>query len=115
MGNVADRLLMQSPSDIVVPSLVIYELQVGIAKSDNPAKRMTQFDDLLQQVKIGNFTEKEAKVTALIRAELEKKGIPIGPIDTLIAGYAKANSGILVTRNTKEFERVEGLQIENWY
>jgi tRNA(fMet)-specific endonuclease VapC len=51
----------------------------------------------------------------LIRAELESKGTPISPIDILIAGCAKANNIILITRNLKEFNRIENFLIENWY
>ena len=115
MGNVGSQLLMHSPNELTIPSLVVYELQVGIAKSDAPQKRMQQLNTLLQQVKIGGFSIKEAEISALIRADLEKKGTPIGPIDTLIAGYAKANNKILITHNAKEFSRVEGLEIEDWY
>jgi tRNA(fMet)-specific endonuclease VapC len=57
----------------------------------------------------------EVRCAASIRANLEKKGTPIGPYDVLIAGTALSNKGILVTHNTKEFERVEGLQLEDWY
>jgi tRNA(fMet)-specific endonuclease VapC len=66
-------------------------------------------------VKIIPFGEKEAHASALIRADLEKKGLPIGPFDTLIAGTAMSNNLILVTRNTKEFSRVKSLQIDDWY
>ena len=115
MGKVPEHLFMQSPSDIIIPSIVIYELQVGIAKSENPNKRRKQLATLLEQVEVGNFSAKEAKISALIRATLEQQGQPIGPLDTLIAGYAKANNAILVTHNVKEFERVEGLIIEDWF
>jgi len=49
-----------------------------------------------------------------IRAELEKKGIPIGPLDMLIASHAKSLDVVLVTNNMKEFESIAGLKIENW-
>ena len=49
-----------------------------------------------------------------IRSDLEKKGISIGPLDTLIAAHSKSLNLILVTNNDFEFARVEGLQIENW-
>jgi len=115
VGKVATQLLSHSPNDIIIPSTVIYELQVGIAKSNQPQKRETQLSTLLQQIKINNFTLKEATEAAQIRADLEKKGTPIGPIDTLIAAHARANNKILVTHNTKEFQRVEGLILEDWY
>ena len=49
-----------------------------------------------------------------IRTELEKKGTPIGSLDTMIAAHAKSLNAVLVTNNTKEFNRVKGLTIENW-
>jgi tRNA(fMet)-specific endonuclease VapC len=94
---------------------VIYELQVGIAKSTNSTKRQKQLQTLLDAVNVINFTANEAKHSALIRAALEAKGTPIGPMDTLIAGCAVANNLTLVTRNTKEFNRIQNLSITNWY
>ena len=61
------------------------------------------------------FTEREAKASALIRADLEKKGTPIGAMDVLIAGSAKVHNLTLVTHNTKEFIRVEGLALQDWF
>ena len=90
-------------------------MQVGIAKSTNPSKRIEQLSTLLEQVEVGDFSAKEAKISALIRATLEKQGQTIGPLDTLIAGYAKTNNATLVTHNIKEFRRVEGLTIEDWF
>jgi len=115
MGEVGENLFTYSPQDIFIPSIVIYELQVGIAKSNNPKKREKQLSTLLQQINIIEFGEQEAKASALIRASLEKKGIPIGPMDILIAGSAKAHNLTLVTHNTKEFMRVEGLMIKDWF
>jgi len=115
LGAVSDNLFRQSPKDIFIPSIVIYELEVGIAKSNNPKKRKQQLNLLLEQIQIIDFCEKEAKESAKIRATLEKIGTPIGPMDTLIAGCAIANDLILVTNNTKEFERVERLRVVNWY
>lgn len=115
IGEIATNLFKHSPKDIFIPSIVIYELEVGIAKSNNPAKRKEQLDKLLSNINILNFTPKEAKASANIRATLESKGTPIGPLDTLIAGCAKANNLILVTHNTKEFNRVEGIEVVDWF
>ncbi|MGE4510883.1 MAG: type II toxin-antitoxin system VapC family toxin [Sulfurimonadaceae bacterium] len=115
MGNVAKNMFEKSPQEICIPSLVVYELEVGIAKSNDPKKREAQLSKLLSYVQIVEFGEREAKASAAIRAKLEAKGTPIGPIDTLIAGCAKANNCTLVTRNLAEFQRVEGLELENWY
>jgi len=115
MGEVEENLFAYSPKDIFIPSIVIYELQVGIAKSNNPQKREKQLATLLEQINIIEFGEREAKASALIRADLEKKGTPIGPMDILIAGSAKAHNLTLVTHNTKEFMRVEGLALKDWF
>ena len=115
MGNISKNLFNISPKDIFIPSIVVYELEVGIAKSNDSKKRQEQLKRVLSQVNIIDFSEKEAIASAKIRADLEKKGTPIGSIDVLIAGCAKANNLILVTRNTKEFQRVENLQIVDWY
>jgi hypothetical protein len=57
----------------------------------------------------------EVKAAASIRADLERQGKPIGPYEVLIAGTALAARGILVTHNTREFERIKSLQVEDWY
>ncbi len=114
LGNVANNLGKQSPKDIFVPSIVIYELELGIAKSNNPHKRKAQLDELLSYINIVNFTQKEAKVSAEIRAYLESNGTPIGAMDILIAGSAKAN-GLTLVIDLKEFQRVKNLELENWY
>ena len=115
MGNISKNLFNIPPKDIFVPSIVVYELEVGIAKSNDSQKRQEQLKRLLSQINVIDFAQKEAIESAKIRADLEKKGTPIGSIDVLIAGCAKANNLILVTRNTKEFQRVENLQIVDWY
>lgn len=115
VGNVGKNLLSHSPKEIFVPSIVIYELEVGIAKSSLPKKRTQQLSTLLEQITIIDFGTKEAKNAASIRATLEQSGQPIGPIDILIAGCAKANGLTLVTHNTKEFSRVDNINLEDWF
>jgi tRNA(fMet)-specific endonuclease VapC len=94
---------------------VLYELEVGIAKSTSPRKRLGPLEQLISFVQTLPFGAAEARAFAAIRSSLEKKGTPIGPYDVLIAGTAKACSATLVTRNTWEFKRVQGLALENWY
>ena len=115
MGNVGKILLKNPPSGISIPTVVLYELEVCIAKSVYQEKRITQLEALTAVVKILPFGIDEVRCAASIRANLEKKGTPIGPYDVLIAGTALSNKGILVTHNTTEFERVVGLQLEDWY
>ena len=115
LGNVAARLLAISPGEIAIPTVVIFELEFGIGKSTSPRKRKTQLQELTSLVSIVPFGQSEAKCAAGIRIKLERQGIPIGPYDILIAASAMANNSTLVTHNQKEFERVEGLKIEDWY
>lgn len=115
MGNVAQHLFSLPPHEIVLPSIVLYELEVGIAKSTSPEKRRTQLNELLTVVHVLPFTENEASITAKVRATLEQAGTPIGPLDVLIAGTALANQATLVTHNTKEFSRIDSLRLEDWF
>ena len=114
-GQVAERLLATQPTQIAVPAIVLYELYFGIAKSTSPKRRIEQLHEMMELVTVLEFCASSAKETANIRAVLEARGTPIGPIDNLIAGTARANNAVLVTRNEREFSRVEGLRVENWY
>lgn len=115
MGQVAPKLLAQAPGDILLPAIVLYELETGIAKSQAPAKRRDQLNELLKVIQIIPFDAKAALIAADIRADLEQQGRMIGPLDNLIAASAIAAGAILVTRNTSEFARISGLMLENWY
>lgn len=114
-GDVAKRLLATPPSQIAIPTLVVFELETGISKATNRSKRRSQLDALLDAVQVLPFGMSEARAAAGVRARLETAGTPIGPLDTLIAGSALAHNGVLVTRNIREFGRVEGLVVENWF
>ncbi len=115
LGGVSKRVLAVPPKQISIPSIVLYELEVGIARSTSPKKRRKQLEDFTSLVKILPFGTEEARSAASIRVDLEKKGRPIGPYDILIAAVALTSQSILVTRNTSEFSRIKGLRLENWY
>ena len=115
IGRVADRLRATSPRDVAIPAIVLYELEVGIARSPNAAKRRADLDRVLSVVRLLPFDEQAARCAAGIRAELAAAGAPIGPLDMLIAGTALAHSAALVTHSTAEFSRVKGLRLLDWY
>lgn len=115
MGHVASRLLNHLPDQIALPTIVIYELETGIAKSTQPEKRRAQLGELLRAIKILPFGLADAKAAAILRAALEKAGRPLGPMDNLIAGTALAHQATLITHNIEEFSRVPGLRWEDWY
>lgn len=115
MGNVQQKMLAKAPSDILLPAVVLFELETGIAKSQALAKRRDQLNELLKVIQIIPFDAKAARIAADVRADLEQQGRMIGPLDNLIAASAKASGAILVTRNVSEFSRVAGLVVENWF
>jgi len=115
MGRVAENLRKEAPRDIAIPAVVLYELEVGIARSSRPRQRRESLDALLKVIHILPFDERAASASAELRAQLEKAGSGIGPIDTLIAGTALAHSATLVTHSTKEFSRVRGLRLLDWF
>lgn len=114
-GRVAEHLLAVPPSRIGIPIVVLYELVVGLAKSPAGERRRQQLAELAAKSILLPFGEDEARAAARIRIALERVGQPIGPLDTLIAGTALACGATLVTRNLREFTRVEGLAVESWY
>lgn len=114
-GRVAEQLLATPRTEVTVPAVVVYELEVGTLKSRSPERRRSQLWDLIGPMSILPFGEEEARVAARIRTQLEQAGMSIGPLDNLIAGTALHHGATLVTHNTDEFQRVSGLQIEDWY
>jgi len=71
-------------------------------------------DAFFHAIEILPYDRDAAEATARVRAELKKRGQPIGAYDVLIAGTALAHELILVTSNLREFNRIEGLRLENW-
>jgi tRNA(fMet)-specific endonuclease VapC len=115
MGGIAERLLRVPRREVGIPMISIYELEVGLAQSSAPRKRREQLSEFLTWAEILPFGLAEARAAAQLRAQLESAGTPIGPLDTLIAGTALSVGATLVTHNTREFGRVTGLTIEDWY
>ena len=98
-----------------ISSIVVHELWYGVAKSirlQANTKRLLEF--LSSRFELVDFSPKDARVAGEVRADLERKGARIGEYDTLIAGQALARGLTLVTANTREFSRVNGLKLEDW-
>jgi tRNA(fMet)-specific endonuclease VapC len=114
-GQVTQNLAGVPPQEIFVPTIVFFELQVGIVKSSSPEKRIQQVQQLLNQATVVPFDLEVAVASAKIRAHLEQQGTPIGSLDVLIAGTAVALQATLVTHNVREFSRIPGLMIADWY
>jgi tRNA(fMet)-specific endonuclease VapC len=110
------KLRQKHRTDIRVAILTVYELELGVLKATlhKPEKRKA-LDNLLELFAIAPLDQSAACEAAKIRAELEKAGTPIGSIDYLIAGIARANVWTLVTGNLNEFRRVKRLKAETWH
>jgi tRNA(fMet)-specific endonuclease VapC len=115
MGKVGERLLATPPSDIAVPTVVVYELETGVLKAMNPQVRQAQLQTFLSHIKLLPFGRVEAQAAAQLRVSLEAQGLGIGPLDTLIAGTALAHGATLVSRNVREYARVPELKVTNWF
>lgn len=101
-------------SNIAISAITVAELELGVQKSSNPEHAETKLQLFLAPLSILPFEMKDTLVYAKVRAALEKKGTPIGPLDTFIASHSLANNLTLVTNNLKEFSQVENLKVEDW-
>jgi tRNA(fMet)-specific endonuclease VapC len=100
---------------IAVPTVVLFELRYGAAKSANRQRAARRIAELLAgPVEVLDFESDDAEEAGDIRAALERAGTPIGPYDVLIAGQARRRGALLVTANRREFARVPGLRTEDW-
>jgi tRNA(fMet)-specific endonuclease VapC len=112
--GLADRLEGIPADAVLVSSVVIAEIEYGIAKSRRRQHNRRVFDALLSGFQVLAFDAAAARLYGPIRADLENRGRLIGPYDLMIAAHARSVDAVLVTDNTKEFGRVAGLRIENW-
>ena len=101
-------------SDMMLCSVVIYELRHGAERSSNPTGEHSKLDAFLAPFASLPFDDTSARKCAAIRRELERSGSVIGPHDLQIAAIALQHGLTLVTRNTGEFSRVTGLRLDDW-
>lgn len=100
--------------DICISSVTLAELRYGVAKSQYQEKNQTALDEFILPLEVAHFDEAAASVYGVLRASLEKKGTPIGALDTMIGAHALSLNLTLVTNNTKEFNRIVGLKVIDW-
>ena len=115
--QIVPRVQALAPAEVGVPAIVEYELRYGLLRLPQEAAkpRLAALMQLLQPMQRLPFDSDCAAHAARIRAELEAAGTPIGPHDTMIAATALRYQATLVTRNVREFSRVQGLQWLNWH
>lgn len=114
----ADKLLNRMrgfrTAEIGVSVVTVAELQYGVSKSQHKERNQAALEAFLLPLDIANFSGDSTLAYGEIRADLEKQGRPIGPLDTMIAAHALSLDVPLVTNNTREFARVPGLRVEDW-
>ncbi len=97
-----------------ISSITFAELSHGVEKSTKPEHNLRQVEDFVSRLEVLAYDIGAAAHYGDIRADLEKRGTVIGINDLHIAGHARSEAMILVTNNTREFDRVEGLRVNNW-
>lgn len=123
--NIAIYVIKHRPIDVLatfnryadmmcVSTITEAELLHGAEKSQQREHNLRQVADFLSRLDVLSYTSKAAGHYGDIRADLERKGMPIGVNDRHIAAHARSEGLVLVSNNLCEFERVDGLRLENW-
>ena len=111
---VLQRFRQQLPDDLGVSTVTLAELRFGADKSKDPIKNHAALNSFLAPIQVLTFDAECADYYGRVRSDLERRGLPIGPLDTMIAAQSLRLSVPLVTNNTVEFTRVSGLILEDW-
>ena len=112
--GMVQRLSQLAPMDCAVSMVTVFELFCGLAKAQNPSHERQKVERFVSALIELPLDRASAEAAAKIRAELERQGNIIGPYDLLIAGQALAGGLTLVSNNVREFQRVNGLNLQSW-
>ena len=113
-ASVMKKIQNKKPEQVAISSITVAELEYGVARSKFPGRNRAALTEFLVPFTILDFDQAAASFYGVIRASLDQLGKPIGSMDLLLAAQARAQRLVLVTNNLKEFQRVEGLHLENW-
>lgn len=112
--SVIRRFRQVDPRDVGISIITVAELEYGAAKSRDIQRNREQLRRFCQPFPVVGLSDEDVRVFGEVRTDLERRGLPIGAYDLLIAAQAKCRGLVLVTNNVREFERVQRLKIENW-
>ena len=112
--SIYQHFLAVSPDDVCICDVVKFELYYGAYKGSRTTENLQILDKFFADLTSLPFEAKAAQICGQIRAKLQAKGTPIGAYDLQIAAIALANNLTLITHNTREFERIENLALEDW-
>jgi len=108
------QVFNQHAGQLCISSITLAELLHGVEKSSFIERNLKNVEDFISRLEVLEYGNKAASHYGEIRADLERKGTIIGVNDLHIAGHGRSEGFIVVTNNIREFERVEGLRLENW-
>jgi tRNA(fMet)-specific endonuclease VapC len=108
------QLTSHEPGEVGISAITLAELVHGARKSAQPEHNMSALQQFLLPLELADFDQQAALAYGKIRAELERDGQLIGSMDMLIAAHAMGLDAILVTNNMREFQRIDGLALEDW-
>jgi tRNA(fMet)-specific endonuclease VapC len=108
------RLSALSPGEVAISAITTYELFCGVEKARDPAVERAKVERFISAIVELQLDRLSIQKAAQLRADLENRGMPIGPYDLLIAGQALAHGLVLVTNNVREFQRAKGLVLISW-
>ena len=108
------QIFNQHTNQLCVSSITLAELLHGVEKSSLVEQNLKNVENFISRLEVLDYGNKAASHYGDIRADLERKGTPIGVNDLHISGHARSEGLIIVTNNSREFERVQGLRVENW-
>jgi len=103
-----------SVGEVGISSITVSELYYGACKSRKRSHNIKRVEEFLYPFEILAYDESAAREYGKIRSHLEKQGLVIGPLDMLIAAHAISKNLTIITNNTKEFNRIQSLRVENW-
>jgi tRNA(fMet)-specific endonuclease VapC len=112
-AGIAQRMATHH-TDIAIPSLVAAELYYGACASTRAEENLAKLERLWEILPIVNFDLSAAWRFGTLKADLRKRGRPTGETDAWIAAMALTHSAILVTHNTRDFQQIQGLRLEDW-
>lgn len=108
------KMFLAHHEQTCISTVTLMELVYGAEKSADPRRNLGYIEGFIARLEVVSYDGNAARHSGEIRAELSKSGRLIGPYDLMIAGHARSLGCILVTNNTKEFTRVDGLRLDNW-
>ncbi|MCL1891616.1 MAG: PIN domain-containing protein [Coriobacteriia bacterium] len=108
------RLLEQRPSSIKIPAMVLAELYAGANESSELARTKSAIESFVAAFEVVNFDQNASRVFGELRAHMSRAALKIGAYDLIIAATVISREGVLVTHNTKEFNRIADLSVEDW-